>query len=447
MRISPTLLASCLLMLQGAQAFAAPDYSQLGGTLTRTGAEKAANADGSIPAYTGGLSATPAGITQSGFVRPDPFASEKPLLSINASNMAQYTDKLTAGTQALMKRYPDYRIDVYPTHRTASAPGWLGDNTISNAGKASIASDGFSLQGVRQSVPFPIPERGIEVMWNALTNYSGKLVDMRGYSAYSVNSAGTLTLTTGGRFRQQNDYYLSGDAYNGGLLRARADYSGPARRAGEAFLVFQRTNYTDGERRTYQYLPGQRRVKLAPDLSYDTPNTSTSGMSTMDDAAMFNGPMDRFDFTIVGKKEMYVPYNNYRMVYANEARDVFKPGVISPDFVRWELHRVWVVRATLKPGQRHVYKQRDFYIDEDSWSFMASDQYDARDNLWRAGFAYSVQNYDANSFFQQFGGHYDLIAGSYYVNFWPGKNGVGYADEGLPASFWAPDALAGSGIR
>lgn len=447
MNFSRNALAACLLILQGGLAMAAPDYSQLGKNLTLTGAEKAGSADGSIPAYSGGLSATPAGISVTGNVRPDPYASEKPLFSINAQNMAQYADKLTAGTQALMKRYPDFRVDVYPTHRSVSVPQWVQDNTVKNAGKGSIAEDGYSLIGVRGSIPFPIPQSGVEVMWNALSGYTGKGFDVPGFSAYNVNSAGVMTLTSGGRYQQQNDYYLNADNANSDLTRARADYSGPARRAGEAVMTFHRTNYMTGTRRAFQYLPGQRRVKLAPDLGYDTPNPSTSGMSTYDDNGTFNGPMDRFDFKIIGKKVMIVPYNAYRMVYANDAKDVFKPGFINPDVVRWEAHRVWVVEATLKPGKRHVYSKREFYIDEDSWNFVASDQYDARGDLWRTGFTYSVQNYDQGALYQMCGGHYDLIAGSYYINIWPGKGGVRYLNEGLSASAWSPDSLAGSGVR
>ena len=86
-----------------------------------------------------------------------------------------------------------------------------------------------------------------------------------------------------------------------------------------------------------------------------------------DDAAVFNGAMDRFDFKLVGKKEMYVPYSNYRLIYDAKPADMTTPGHLNPDYVRWELHRVWVVEATLKPDKRHIYSKRVFYLDEDSW--------------------------------------------------------------------------------
>ena len=93
--------------------------------------------------------------------------------------------------------------------------------------------------------------------------------------------------------------------------------------------------------------------------------------------------MDRFDLKLVGKKEMYVPYSNYRLTYHKNPADVTKPNHINPDLVRWELHRVWVVEATLKADKRHIYSKRVFYLDEDSWMALASDEYDARGQLYR----------------------------------------------------------------
>jgi hypothetical protein len=104
----------------------ADEAKQLGTTLTQVGAEKAGNKEGTIPEYTGGLTTAPAGFDKGKGVRPDPFASEKPVASIDAKNMDKYADKLSEGTKALMQANADYRIDVYPTHRTAGtrSPCW-----------------------------------------------------------------------------------------------------------------------------------------------------------------------------------------------------------------------------------------------------------------------------------------------------------------------------------
>jgi len=447
MNTSHKVLVASLLSLFGSVALAAPDYSQLGKSLTAMGAQQSGNQDGSIPAYTGGLTTVPAGFDKYSFVRPDPFANEKPLFSIDQKNVSQYADKLTAGTVALIKRYPSFRIDIYPTHRTATSPQWVLDNTIKNAGKATLEADGTSVAGVHASIPFPIPQNGNEAMWNLLMRYNGDTMDFRNFKAFNVNSSGQMSMSTQGRFLVESEYYNPAKADSSFLQRTRLDYTGPARRAGEVAMVLEPAMYTKTERRAFQYLPGQRRVKLAPDLAYDTPNTSTSGMSTMDDVGLFNGKQDRFDFKLVGKKEVYVPYNDYRLVYADNPQAIFTPNHINPDYVRWELHRVWVVEATLKPGARHIYKKREFYLDEDSWAPLAVDQYDARDSLWRVGFNYPTQSYDASTFSSFTAGHYDLIGGNYYIHLWPGTPGLRIASEHQPDNYWSPDSMAGSGIR
>src|SRR3546814_12861612 len=62
---------------------------------------------------------------------------------------------------------------------------------------------------------------------------------------------------------------------------------------------------------------------------------------------------------------------------------VIRRGHINPEYARYELHRVWVVEATLKAGLRHAFSKRVFYVDEDSWSIAAVDCYDGRGQLWR----------------------------------------------------------------
>jgi len=200
-------------------------------------------------------------------------------------------------------------------------------------------------------------------------------------------------------------------------------------------------------RRAWQYLPGQRRVRLAPDLAYDTPNPSTAGISTVDDVNLFNGKPDRFDWKLVGKKEVYVPYNTYRFTYYDKPEELFQAKFINPDLVRWELHRMWVVEATLKEGQRHVYSRRTFYLDEDSWNVLAADQYDGRGQLWRPGFAYITQSYDVPAPISIPSGHYDLIGGGYYINVWPGASGMKVSDTLSPDSQWTADSLAAAGVR
>src|SRR6185503_18298037 len=152
------LLAALLASTVSAQAaVSAHEAAKLKSTLTPVGAEKAGNKASTIPAWDGGLAKAPPGY-KNGDVRPDPYADEKPVLSINAKNMVQYADKLTDGVQALMKKYPDFRIDVYPTHRTAAAPQSVYDNTFRNATQAKTVDGGHGVEGAWGGIPFPIPK-------------------------------------------------------------------------------------------------------------------------------------------------------------------------------------------------------------------------------------------------------------------------------------------------
>lgn len=449
MKYKQSLLVLAAVMACGAASAAvtADEAKALGTTLTPVGAQMAGNKDGSIPAYTGGLTTSPAGFTKGDGIRPDPFASEKPKFSITAANAAQYADKLTEGAKELLKRNASYRIDVYPTHRTAAFPKVVIDNTLKNATRAKTTNDGRGLDGAVGGYPFPIPKNGYEVMWNHLTRYVG--VGYRlSYKSWNVDSTGTPTLATSGVLTEDYPYYGQSGTDSGTFWRIRSDYTGPARRVGETLMVHDSLNPLEKGRRAWQYLPGQRRVKLAPDIAYDAPNPGTSGATTYDDTFIFNGAMDRFDFKLVGQKEMIVPYNNYRLSYQTKAEQLLKPKHINPDAERWELHRVWVVEATLKPGSRHAYAKRVFYIDEDSWIGLASDEYDARGQLYRSLFSYMTTSYDVTAQFSSNFVSYDFVAGMYSLSVHPAEaGGVKYSNSLFPEKEWTPDSMAGSGIR
>lgn len=448
-----TLLASTLAMAVGGVAHAAvsPEQAaQLGSSFTLVGAELAGNADGTIPAYGGGLTTAPASYQAGSSMRVDPFADEAPRLVITGQNVAEHQDKLTAATQELLKRFPSYRVDVYPTHRTVALPQRLLDNTLKNAVDTKAVEGGVALENALPGVPFPIPQGGYEVMWNHLLRYQGHAINSK-YDSWNVDSSGTASLaTTGNAFIEYPLYdpARTGPATERDIyFRTKLYYQGPARRAGEAILIVDAVNPLKQPRRGWQYLPGQRRVKLAPDIAYDTPNPGAVGASTYDDAWVFNGAMDRFDFKLVGKKEMYVPYNTYKLNYHEKAADITTPNHINPDLLRWELHRVWVVEATLKPGKRHIYAKRTFYVDEDSWIALAADAYDARGQLFRGAFAHMAYSYDVQAPNSDNHMFYDFVSGSYNITGIYGPYGGVKYIEPLSKAQWSAESLAGAGIR
>jgi hypothetical protein len=453
MKFAQSVLAAALALAVTGAAHAAVSSDQaarLGSTLTGVGAEKAGNADGSIPAYTGGLIQAPASYQAGSSFRPDPFESEKPLTVINAGNAAQYAGKMTASTQELLKRFPSFRVDVYPTHRTVAMPQRLLDNTAKNAVGTKTTEGGVALDNALPGVPFPIPADGYEAMWNHLLRYQGFALNSK-YDSWNVDSSGRATLATTGNAYIEYPLYdparTTAANESDVFFKTKLYYQGPARRAGEAILVVDAVNPLKQGRRGWQYLPGQRRVKLAPDIAYDTPNPGSAGSSTYDDSWVFNGALDRYDFKLVGKKEMYVPYNTYKLNYHKVAADVTTPNHVNPDLMRWELHRVWVVEATLKPGKRHIYSKRTFYLDEDSWIALASDEYDASGKLYRGAFAHMAYSYDVQAPNSDNHMFYDFVTGSYNITGMYGPYGGVKYIEPLSKAQWAPESLAGAGIR
>ncbi len=442
--ITAVLLLTCAGSALG--AVTAEEAKQLGTTLTGIGAEKSGNADGSIPAYTGGLTTFPAGFKLGSGVRLDPFADEKPLYSITARNMGQYRDKLTEGSKALLVKYPTYRMDLYRSHRTVAYPPYVLDNTLKNAVTAETANGGNVLRNATGGIPFPIPKNGYEAIWNHFTSYRGE--------AYTCQAT-TLNVDTSGRIISsgQSDFFFDWPYSfrqnpDPDILMKKAIYTkSPARLNGSAAIIIDAVNPAEKARIVYQYIPGQRRVMLIPDIAFDLPDSGTSGAITYDEVDIFNGSLERFDFKLMGKKEMIVPYNEYKLLYQTAPDEMVVQNHLNPDHVRWELHRVWVVEATLKPGKRHIYSKRIFYLDEDSWAALAADRYDLSGQLFRTIFVIMAYSYDAQAIFLDTYFNYNLITGGY--NIVNSLGGGGWLRYTAPRSEkeWSPDALAGSGVR
>ena len=406
---------AALALTFGAQAaITQADVNRLGNDLTPLGGEKAGNADGSIPAWTGGLTTAPAGYTP-GMHHPDPFASDQAVFTINAANAGKYADKLSVGHLALLKAYPDYSMPVFPTHRSASNPQRVYDATKQHATTAALSEGGNGITGSVVGTPFPIPQSGLEVIWNHLTRYRGTAAK-RTISQAAPQRNGSYTLVDFDDeflFNYTRDGIQEKDLDNV-LIYFKQAVTAPARLAGSILVVHETMDQVKEPRRAWLYNAGQRRVRRAPNVAYDNPGTAADGMRTSDQFDMFNGAPDRYDWKLIGKKEMYVPYNSYKLHSGSlKNSDILTPLHINQNLTRYELHRVWVVDATLKPGTSHVYSRRTFYIDEDSWQILACDQYDGRGQLWRVSEAHCINYYDAQTFWSTLEVHTDLIAGRY----------------------------------
>lgn len=392
----------------------AADFSRLGKDLTPVGAEKAGNAAGTIPEWTGGISKPPAGFNpEKGYL--DPFASEQPLFTITKANMDKYKDNLAPGQIELLKRYPSYKMKVYPTHRTAAYRADVYKAAKAEAPNVKLTDGGNGVEGVKNTnIPFPIPKTGVEVIWNHNFRDLGGSIT-RHSADFPVQTNGSFTV---GKRTETISYaaYME-DPEPNRIFYYLNKTTAPANAAGEVALVHEPINQVKEPRLAWQYNPGQRRVIRAPELAYDSPGIGADGLRTNDDFNSFNGSPDRYDWKLVGKKEMYVAYNNFKLTDKKIKYDqIIGKETINQDLIRYELHRVWVVEGTLKSGKRHIYSKRVFYIDEDSWSILHGDQYDGRGELWRIRESFGAQLYDAPTFGPAGEVIYDLQARRYLVN-------------------------------
>jgi len=464
MKLQRTLGVSVLLASIASIAIAAAtpqEAARLGQDLTPWGAEVAGNKDGSIPAYTGGLKTPPAGFNPDGGGKRwiDPFAGEKPLFTITAENLPKYQDKLLGSTLELFKRYPkDFRIDVYPSHRTAWVPDWVNENTLKNASSAKILADGFGLGGAYGGTPFPVPKSGIEVWWNNEMRYKG-VYHQNNVATWTVDSAGRKSLN--GAFLSElyfpnfdqeipRDKFIASD---GLYYKVYTDYSAPASRVGEVSLGW--TWYDQGAHpaKGWSYTTGTRRVRSTPDLFYDTPCPGYNGGITMDDIQMTYGPQDRFDWKLVGKEEKYIPYNNYTQQFVTASAHTLTPNYPNPQDIRWELHRTWVIEGTPKPGVRHIYSKKVIYLDEDmGGSHMET--YDKGGKMFRAGWSTMVELYDIGVPYTLGNFFFDFSTGTWWLGSHPGDPNVkglafpkdaSWRKSRLPV--FTPEYMQANGIR
>jgi hypothetical protein len=414
--------------------------------LTPLGAERAGNAAGTIPAWTGGLTKAPADY-KPGRHETDPFPDDRPLLRIDADNAADYAAHLTAGQHALLAAYPDtWHMNVYPTRRTAAYPPFVYEALQHNATRATLVTDGAGgVEGARVTSPFPQPSTGLEVVWNHNLRWRAiRVVRMEGYAAVTRSGRYGVVL-------QKQDWGFPyglprasafKERYPNVLLAVRAKIISPALLAGDGTLIWEPINHTATQRKTWLYPRGLRRVIRQPLLGYELPSPNSDGLRTVDDFELYNGAPDRFTWRLLGKREVYIPYNAYRLHSSNVGhRDIVRPGHANPDLARYELHRVWVVEGTLKEGQRHVYGRRVFYVDEDSWQIAVADCWDTSGNLMRVNEAHAVNFYTVPVHWTTLHVYHDLQQERVFFNGLDNEHQpFAFREDGDPREF-SPNAL------
>lgn len=432
---------------QGATPDVAPPdvgVPRLGEELTPFGAVRAGNRTRAIPPWTGGLTTAPRGYVP-GRPPPDPYIEDVRWFTVGAADVERYKVRLTAGQQALLAKYPEsFELALFPCHRSAAAPQRIYDATLANADRAGLEGNGLALRDASVGVPFPIPANGVQAMWNHKLRWRGGSVSRTSLTVVQSGD-GSRSMT---KLREEfASPYADGDMAAPPLLYRRTILE-PKEQSGSS-LILQGTLDPIAARTHAWAREGERgRVVRAPDFAYDTPDPVTGGICTADMLDMFSGALDRFDYTLVTRREMYMPYNAYRLSNPGlTLRDILWPGHPNPQFLRYEMHRVWVVDARLKSNFQHTLPDRTYYLDEDSWQILASEHYDGKGNLLRYAEAHPVQHWQVPALVPAVEFAFDLTADRYTAR------GL---DNGLPPPMFGapltpqdftPDALVRRGRR
>ena len=437
--LSAALLPGIVFAQLGADELAKLGVS--GTELTPMGAIRAGNADGSIPAW----NSEPIKGVAGGYADSlaDPYADEQPLFTITAANYSQYADKLTPGQVGMFKQYPEtFKMHVYPTHRTGSYAPWVYDATMAQAKDVKVCAAYTATGRIclddeidGGGIPFPIPKTGEEASWNHYLSFIGLSMETMSNGALIDSNGGRTDVIMqqrqtwpwwakkGSKLKSTEWFKRDG----GALLCDSWQIEKPPRSSG---LVFGGCNFADNyDFQVYLYIPGQRRVRKAPEIGFhDSPSFASDGQRTVASRWMhwFGGSYPRHDYAVPVRKELFVPYNNNKLGNKDTSYDeIFGEDHVNQDLIRYELHRVWVLDSTLKAGERHLYKRHTSYFDEDTWIGLAYEAYDAKDRLWRMGEQYNVFFYGPNVTRPLGDVQVDLINGRYttfpYWQFQAGK--------------------------
>ena len=433
----------------------AEEIDRLGKDLTPLGAERAGNADGTIPKWTGGITAPPPGLGyQVDGPHLDPFADDQVITTITKENYSneEFASLLSVGQKAMFDYIPDFRMPLYPTRRSCGYDQIVYDAIKYNAAAGELEADGYGVNGARLASPFPIPKSGLELLWNHTLRFRGFKIRAFGVGATPTRS-GSYTLIKS-RVDAVLDYSRPGlaraeDVNNNVSIYVILNTLSPARFAGNVLLVHETINLKARQRQVWLYNPGQRRVRRAPNVAYDFPQVNSDGLATTDQTDMFNGAPDRFEWKMLGKQEMYIPYNAYKLASSDlEYSDIIKAGTINPDHMRYERHRVWGLQGVRKEGVRHLYRQRDLYIDEDSWNIVVGDHYDDRGEIWRVQLGPILNFYEVPLCAQSANISHDLLAGRYSLGGLRNQEkAIDWKVDNLGYQHFTPDAIRRMGIR
>lgn len=351
--------------------------------LTPLGAKRMGNG-GDIPPWRGGVSMPPLLYSGPGHWRPDPFPQDTPLLRITPASVQRYRDALPSGLQSLLVN-SDFTLPVYPSRRTASAPAEWYEQTYLNA-----LQQPDRLEQSAGGVPFPMPSNGAEVVSNAILRWQGRhYYGFERLYQISDNQIESWPLESWFVFPFASPRPLSWPERVSEWEQQRRQPRGDK---GETSVALW---YSWQERELDNAFHQQHVVSLAGlDVSL---NRLTAGQPApgLISPSLLTGQPDQYHWQLLGKRELLIPYNNYRLSEPDAGYAAFlRPGL--PDFsrLRFEKHRVWVVDGVLKSRQTAEYGKQVLYIDEDSWAVVMADRYSKNGTLVSVAMALLTTAYE-----------------------------------------------------
>ncbi|MDC3163446.1 DUF1329 domain-containing protein, partial [Pelagibacteraceae bacterium] len=307
---------------------------------------------------------------------PDPYSDDQIILTINADNYEEYKESiLTPGQIKMFETYPKtFKMNIYPSRRSCAVPNEVLELTIENA---NLIDEGEGVEGVVGSIPFPYPDEALHHVWNHILRYRG--VEIYGASPfYIINPDGTRTYGAGEAIAKNfwNPFVRNEKKGLQGMLMTKVTH--PPRLADASTLVIESLNAFETPRKAWVYNPGTRRVRRAPDITYDYKPSASQGLTTVDQVDGFNGAKDRYHWSDLGTQLRLMPYNAYKF-HETPIEDILTPYHVNQDYLRYELVNVNVVEAKLKNDKRHIIPNRIMYFDTDSHNMLVEETYD--DNI------------------------------------------------------------------
>ena len=448
---SLSLPASMAATTQGtATGGAAAATRPASGELTPVGAERDGNADGSIPPWTGGLTPSqwPAGFAKGGRL-VDPYPGDRPLFTITAANLDEHRSRLSIGHQQLLARDPGYRMPVYTTRRGVAYPQAIYDATQANLGRAKLTGSD-ALEGAKLGFPFPRPDSGVEVMWNHRTRYRGNSVEAQSRQfVIGADGRQVLDVRLDERvfFRYGNTQDPVDIASQNILLYYLLRFSGVGL-GNFVALAHETANSEKDARAIWVGPPGAGKLFRIPPVGYDQPFPATNGMYFIDMIDMYNGAFDRYVWKLVGKREIYLPYNGYRLSDGSRRyASLLKPKHLDPQATRYELHRAWVIEASERGGKKHGFGMRRFYVDEDSWNVVLVENHDRAGKLWRFQEGHLLPLYDVQAANCLPVITYDLQDGRYFASRLVGQEPPARYDVPMTKSEFLPATVKAQYLR